>query len=121
MSENGEIYTAGKNFILPPAVTASELHCARSFQGYPTRPYLAHSNTGPKNCIWCIMHPHAFLFPWFLLSESYPVFVRILLQRVRVTFTMTTRSVQDNPVMSFFEYILCFLDPSTVDQRESIL
>ena len=35
MSENGEIYTAGKNFILPPAVTASELHCARSFQGYP--------------------------------------------------------------------------------------
>ena len=33
-------------------VNASELHFARSFQGFPTGPYLAHSNTHPKYCIW---------------------------------------------------------------------
>ena len=34
MSENGEIYTAGKNFTLPPAVTAwtnsTSVHCLRA-------------------------------------------------------------------------------------------
>ena len=35
-----------------PKINATELHFARSFQGYPTRPYLAHSNTRPKYRIW---------------------------------------------------------------------
>ena len=55
---------------------------------------------------------------WFSsLQSSWP---RSSNPRVRVSFTMTTRSVQDNPVMCFFKYILCFLDPSSVDQREGI-
>ena len=37
-----------------PKINATELHFARSFQGYPTWPYLAHSNARPKYCIWCI-------------------------------------------------------------------
>ena len=36
----------------PIKIKASELHFSRSFQGYPTGPYLAHSNTHPKYCIW---------------------------------------------------------------------
>ena len=31
-------------------VNAFELHFARSFQGHPTWPYLARSNTGPNRC-----------------------------------------------------------------------
>ena len=50
---------SGKNEILTgrsywPKINATELHFARSFQGYPTWPYLAHSNTRPNYCIWCI-------------------------------------------------------------------
>ena len=36
-----------------PKINATELHFARSFQGYPTRPYLEHSNVRPKFRIWC--------------------------------------------------------------------
>ena len=35
----------------------SELYCARSFQGYPTWPYLTHLNTRPKYCIWPYLGP----------------------------------------------------------------
>ena len=38
--------------VLLPNLNASELHFAWSFQGYPTRPYLARPKRSAKYCIW---------------------------------------------------------------------
>ena len=50
MSENGEIYTAGKNFTLPPALTA----WANSTSGY--RYLVGKLNRGEVGQVYCPFH-----------------------------------------------------------------
>ena len=52
-----------------PKTNASELHFAGSFQGYSTRPYLAHSNMQPKYhisrlLVHVIFHIHSLWQDW---------------------------------------------------------
>ena len=50
MSENGEIYTAGKNFTLPPALTALTNSTSVQMIIWMNRPLANYYPDGPASC-----------------------------------------------------------------------
>ena len=72
-----------------PKINASELHFARSFQGHPTWPYLAHSNTRPNtpNTVFGCAKYGRVGYPWKDLAKCSSV--ALILGQDRQTLVIT--------------------------------